>query len=245
MKIVKPKFLLNGRYTEVYGLEDLYHPWSENKSLTACYLLCKTPGITVKKLSIEAHVPEIGTPAPWSVSYDAERFAAEEKTLAGFLRKYDQPEFWNWYLVTEYQGIRVAFAGDNGNANVRCSYAKEETVKLMPLLLQVENASYEHSDFADTLVAQVAGTYKLTTKRAVQTLDKLSLHSDIYREFVSCGLRELQPFPGSEIRVEGFSAWELHKKYPLSLLGAYNYLIHLRESPAEALADLKKGLPRR
>ena len=86
MKIVRPKFLLNGRYTEVYGLEDLYHPWSKNKSLTACYLLCKNNGLAVKKLSIEAYVPEIGTPAPWSVTYDAERFAAEETTLAGFLR---------------------------------------------------------------------------------------------------------------------------------------------------------------
>lgn len=45
--------------------------------------------------------------------------------------------------------------------------------------------------------------------------------------------------------VEGFTAKKLLENYPLSVLGAYNYLIYLKEEPKDALDNLRKGLPRR
>ena len=47
------------------------------------------------------------------------------------------------------------------------------------------------------------------------------------------------------IVVEGYNAKMLFANYPLSELGAYKYLIYLREEPEAALADLKAGLPRK
>ena len=45
------------------------------------------------------------------------------------------------------------------------------------------------------------------------------------------------------IKCEGYSAEELCNTTILKPLGAYNYLIYLRDNPEEALANLKAGLP--
>lgn len=46
-------------------------------------------------------------------------------------------------------------------------------------------------------------------------------------------------------KVQGYSAEQLHTTTYLEVLGAFNYLIYLGAKPQEALANLKKGLPRR
>lgn len=46
-------------------------------------------------------------------------------------------------------------------------------------------------------------------------------------------------------KVEGYSAQEIYEKTYLTKIGAYNYLIYLKEDPEEALKDLKNGLPRK
>lgn len=77
--------------------------------------------------------------------------------------------------------------------------------------------------------------------RAEKTYDKLSQHEDIRSEFYQYIMEET--FPQKAICIEGFTAEYLANNYPLSPLGAYNYLIYLREMPDKALADLKAGLP--
>ena len=46
-------------------------------------------------------------------------------------------------------------------------------------------------------------------------------------------------------RVEGYSAQDIFEKTYLTEIGAYNYLIYLKEDPEQALKDLKDGLPRK
>lgn len=46
-------------------------------------------------------------------------------------------------------------------------------------------------------------------------------------------------------KVQGYSAEQLYTTTYLEVLGAFNYLIYLGTTPQEALANLKKGLPRR
>jgi hypothetical protein len=78
-------------------------------------------------------------------------------------------------------------------------------------------------------------------KRLSSIITKLLTHKDIYFEFYDFVLYE--QFPEDAIVVEGFSAQQLATNYSLLPLGAYNYLIYLREEPEKALADLKAGLP--
>ena len=72
----------------------------------------------------------------------------------------------------------------------------------------------------------------------------LKKFSDIYNEFIeyiTFGIID----ENNCIKVNGYDVNKLLKTTYLSPLGAYNYLIYLRENPKEALADLKKGLPRK
>lgn len=83
----------------------------------------------------------------------------------------------------------------------------------------------------------------LSERRAGMTISKLARHKDIYLEFSEYVAK--RTFPEAGLSVAGYTAETLNQSYPLSPLGAYNYLIYLREMPDKALADLKAGLPTR
>lgn len=51
-------------------------------------------------------------------------------------------------------------------------------------------------------------------------------------------------YKGTLISGQGYDVKILCKDYKLSMVGAYNYMIYLRENPNQALADLKTGLPK-
>lgn len=73
-------------------------------------------------------------------------------------------------------------------------------------------------------------------------MDKLHKYGDIFNEFYYYVLRE--SFEDGVVE-SGYYASKLVEDFSLSPLGAYNYLIYLREDPQNALADLKAGLPRK
>lgn len=81
----------------------------------------------------------------------------------------------------------------------------------------------------------------LSERRADMAISKLARHKDIYLEFSEYVANK--KFPKEGLSVVGYTAEALNQNYPLSPLGAYNYLIYLREMPEKALADLKAGLP--
>ena len=86
----------------------------------------------------------------------------------------------------------------------------------------------------------VSTDYSERRKQAI--LDKLHKYGDIFNEFYYYVLRET--FEDGVVE-SGYFASKLVNDFPLSPLGAYNYLIYLREDPEHALADLKAGLPRK
>lgn len=77
-------------------------------------------------------------------------------------------------------------------------------------------------------------------KRAHENLEKLSRHKDIKMELYETIMYEV--FPLHPIAVEGYSAEHLCTNTGLSTIGAYNYLVYLREDPENALKDLEEGL---
>ena len=83
----------------------------------------------------------------------------------------------------------------------------------------------------------------LSPTRTEESYKKLNTHPDILREFYFFIMNSLSPW--KSISVEGYTAERLLQETELNPLGAYNYLIYLREKPEEALANLKKGLPRK
>ena len=62
---------------------------------------------------------------------------------------------------------------------------------------------------------------------------------DIKMEFYETIMYESFPV-NSPIKVEGYTAQQLNETTHLTVMGAYNYLIYLREDPKMALDNLKK-----
>lgn len=83
---------------------------------------------------------------------------------------------------------------------------------------------------------------KFSQTRAEKSYEKIAQYADIRKEFYQY-IMDDEVFTSNPIKVEGFTAQQLKDIYSFSPLGAYNYLIYLREMPEKALADLKAGLP--
>jgi hypothetical protein len=82
----------------------------------------------------------------------------------------------------------------------------------------------------------------MSEKRIKANIDKLNRHEDIKFELYETIVYDKFPVAGA-LQVHGYTAESLNKTTHLSVLGAYNYLIYLREDETNALSDLKKGLP--
>lgn len=79
----------------------------------------------------------------------------------------------------------------------------------------------------------------LSERRADESIEKISQHKDIYLEFAK--YVSTRKFSDNGVTACGYTAEALYEKYPFSPLGAYNYLISLRQKPEQALNQLKKG----
>lgn len=84
----------------------------------------------------------------------------------------------------------------------------------------------------------------MSEKRINANMDKLNRHGDVKIELYETLIYEKFPVAGA-IKVCGYTAEALHRDYDLSPLGAYNYLVYLKEDPDNALACLQAGLPRK
>ncbi len=83
-------------------------------------------------------------------------------------------------------------------------------------------------------------------KIAYEMYAKLARHDDILKEFYNyTKTGNYCNEEGKKVSVEGYTAEQLVDKTFLKPIGAYNYLIYLREDPKNAIYDLQKGLPRR
>lgn len=83
---------------------------------------------------------------------------------------------------------------------------------------------------------------QMSEKRIKTNIDKLNRHEDIKFELYETLIYERFPTTGA-IKVCGETAESLKNSTHLTILGSYNFLIYLREDEANALTDLRKGLP--
>lgn len=74
---------------------------------------------------------------------------------------------------------------------------------------------------------------------------EFSRHIDIYEELINYILAGEQFEETVSVAVEGYTAKRLMNETILTPIGAFGYLVYLREKPKEALADLKANLPHR
>lgn len=247
MRVVKPKYENHDRYTQRIQLDGMYRPKDTKAAgLTICYLLSKCRDVSLISVYVEAYAPERGTLPTWEYQFDRREFEGKYSNLETFLKEYDTEEFKLWRLKFRYKGAECSASGFRSKDEIGISHPLEKEVNFIPLFAELENMSYEHHDLDPFLVEQMQNLFDLTLKRTVDSLCKLQKQEDIYKEFTQVVRFKGRMMPSDHcVIVEGYSAEMLTEQYPLSVLGAYNYLIYLRENPEEALSDLKKGLPRK
>ena len=85
---------------------------------------------------------------------------------------------------------------------------------------------------------------ELSDKGIDKFIKDLKVYTDLYVELVEYLLNNNR-YKKDLIEVEGYNAETLCRQYNLTRIGAYNYLMYLREEPQNALADLKANLPRK
>lgn len=111
----------------------------------------------------------------------------------------------------------------------------------------MEDETYNYYYLYDPeIVEKMKKWFHLNQKNTILSLIKLKKHKDILEEFYAGMKGETFCLNSTTpVEVEGYTAQKLFDNFSLSELGAYNYLIYLREDREKALSDLEKGLPRK
>lgn len=155
-------------------------------------------------------------------------------------------------LIEQYGKKYIRFdGGEIAEAILQVEITNEETERILNKEITMESVVnyYDNQGLCskDTLRYSLIRDYLLTfdkynEDRIMETIEKLKKYGDIFFEFYDFVLYE--NFPTEDrIEVEGYTAEKLYNTTMLNPLGAYNYLIYLRDNPEEALAYLKAGLP--
>ena len=143
----------------------------------------------------------------------------------------------------------VYFETDNERgyvSNSRNFSNEESAVQYAYDALKIINDSLNSNSLNDMAVRYIVNNYKYSEKRAEKMVMQMASHIDIFEEFSNyMRIGKFRKKDRSQTQIEGYTAERLCNEFNLSPLGAYNYLVYLREEPTNALADLKAGLPRK
>lgn len=161
-------------------------------------------------------------------------------------------EYKGYQLIERYDKTYIRFWGgreEDMPCEIPVSKADAERIisdaSVIDELLSIAKTKIEwtaNSFYKIGITEYILHHMKLSQTRAEKSYEKIARYADIRKEFYQY-IMDDEVFTSNPIKVEGFTAHHLATNYPLSALGAYNYLIYLREMPEKALADLKAGLP--
>lgn len=161
-------------------------------------------------------------------------------------------EYKGYQLIERYDKTYIRFWGgreEDMPCEIPISEADAERIvseaNVIDELLSIAKTQIEwtaNSFYKIGITEYILHHMKLSQTRAEKSYEKIARYTDVRKEFYQF-IMDGEVFPPNPIKVEGFTAHHLATNYSLSVLGAYNYLIYLREMPDKALADLKAGLP--
>lgn len=248
--------MINRINNDLFGFEERYELFEDidqrNKGLIICYALTTNTNIKFKGIDLNSKIDDSGefdfTSMPkWSSQYSNKKFVSKFSTIEEFLNEYDCGDFGCWKIKAKFRNFEICIIGSKDSGEIIISYNVDKIINVGNILYETENYIYEYmSNNEDKQIVNILkNEFEMSHKRAVLSIQKLKAHKDIYEEFVNViGDKDFSKLENA-IEIHGFTAEQLSKDYPLSILGAYNYLIYLREEPQRALEDLKKGLPRK
>lgn len=245
MKILNKKTRVYSSYIEKYELNGVYAGQKDIPIGTLIlYIIAQQPDIKFVSMSAEAD-GEIGEERN-IVNIELNQY---QNIIANINRLTDifiRMKLEIWELKCSYKDVELAIVGRTYGTILSIRYPINRSINLLPLFNFVENETWAYNEYDSILVHRMKKWFNMNQKVTIQMLMGLEKYPDLFEEFKQ-GMRgdKFQFHKSGQISVEGYTAERLHDEYPLSELGAYNYLIYLREDPKNALKDLKNGLPRK
>ena len=145
----------------------------------------------------------------------------------------------NWkYVETDSDRGYVFDLKSFCSENEAVEYAKDILNK--KILASKGNSRFE------MLQKYIQQKYGYSDKRARSILNQMILYDDIFEEFFNYARAgKFCKNDNTQTQVCGYTAETLHRDYNLSPLGAYNYLVYLKENHDNALINLEAGLSRK
>ena len=229
--------------TETIDLNEAYPQGAKNIGLRICYALATSPNIILRSVGMEGGEQEIGSMDKWFRQYEPAEFIHKMTTMERFLAIFDSDDFDAWEMTLVYQNTELHVGGQRSGSRIGISYPKTAKFNPLGLFIGVETDTYRWNDCDKDLLKTLVCSYQMTTKRAVIMLEKIARHPDIFDEFQQTINFSTRQRIDNAVCVEGYTAWALETTTRLNTIGAYNYLVYLREDPEGAKRALTAGLP--
>lgn len=230
-------------YVDRFDLNDIYAGRSEIPvGIMLMFLISRDRSFTFRNASAQGK-GDIGEPRN-ILLINEDTYREYFRNIRQLVKVFREKELYLWTVSGEYHGTEVEFTGVSHASAIDASYDKNKELNLIPFLMTIEENTFRYHNYDGDLVDAMQSRYGLSIKKTVLALSRLKKYPDIWEEFTEGMTQDPFRFPkDGAVSVEGHTAEELFRSTKLKELGAYNYLIYLREQPERALADLEKGLP--
>lgn len=137
--------------------------------------------------------------------------------------------------------------GDRGYvSDLKCFDAEENAIKYAKEILNQKYLALNGNSKEEMLCRFIQQRFWYSEKIAKMMVGKMLPYADIFAEFFNYArVGKYCKKDKSKTEICGYTAERLVAEYNLSALGAYNFLVYLREDHEHALKELKAGLPRK
>lgn len=242
MKIIMKRERGKQWYNEKYDLNEAYAGIPEIPvGILLLYIFMKDKEMDFFEISacVES---EYGEPDCIFTKTDREKYFDLQKLNEMF----KQQNLASWEISCEFEKEKIYITGKVDSTVLSIRIPLQAKINMLPIMNRVELSTYEYHMYAPNIIEKMKVLFHLNQKMTIVALQKLEKHMDIYEEFINALQKDIFTFPKEgAVEVEQYTAGKLYETQRLSILGAYNYLIYLREKPQDALNDLKLGLPRK
>lgn len=155
----------------------------------------------------------------------------------------NEDETWSTFVTDDERGV---------NLYRNKVPTEEEAIESLIKLVEISNFAYYFDSVTDhleekqpTIIEHLKAEYGYSEAQAEKAMEYLLQSKAItfeYYYYIENG--DFLP-DGHASVFSGYTARRLYEETYLTVLGAFNYMIYLKKNPAEALENLKRGLPRK
>ena len=125
----------------------------------------------------------------------------------------------------------VFLAGKKDLAELIVYYPADREIFVDSALKTVEKETFSWHSFPKDTVQNMMRCIGIDEKNAVLSLEKISRHEDIYKEFLSGISENGYRYPEHPVSIRDHTAEMFKNSYNVNVLGSYDLLIFLRENP--------------